>query len=152
MKKAFTLIETVFCISIIILLLSIGIVNIKKIDEYKAKKEFEITATMLLKDLRYAKDQAASSNDIHIVFNKNKNGYYIYSVINCKVKYLKRVNFDKGIYIDSKDSTIPYDRKITFTNAGAIEPCCSITVKDKKNSATITLKPVVFSISYKKDK
>lgn len=151
MKKAFTLIETVFCISIIVILLSIGIVNIKKIDEYKDKKKFEFTATMMLKDLRYAKDQAASSNDIHILFKEN--GYDIYSAINREVKYLKRVNFDKEIYIDRKESTIPDDRKITFTNAGTVEPyCCSITVKDKKNSATITLKPVVFSISYKKDK
>ena len=151
MKKAFTLIETVFCVSIIAILLSIGIVSIKRIDEYKAKKKFEFTATMLLKDLRYAKGQAASSNDIHILFNKN--GYDIYSVINCKSKYLKRVNFDKEIYIDSKESTIPMNGKITFTNAGTVKPYgCSITVKDKKNSATITIKPVIFSISYKKGK
>ena len=84
MKKAFTLIETVFCISIIVILLSIGIVNIKKIDEYKDKKKFEFTATMMLKDLRYAKDQAASSNDIHILFKEN--GYDIYSAINREVK------------------------------------------------------------------
>lgn len=150
MKKGFTLIELICCISIITIISSIALyLPVKKTMKNSA---FRAASNELLFDLKNAKMRAIDHGWMKVRFNDD--GYMIYelSKYDYRDNVIKIVKFENNIIFDRVNSTVPVDQVIAFTQIGRISPYpCTVAIcDDAGNKALITIKVGSFTIDYKR--
>lgn len=144
-KKAFTLIELLCTISI--LLISLSFITFDYISMYN-KKYTNLSIETIISDLQEAKLLAINNAayDIGIYFYLSEDGYnydgYKVQMIGSSNSLIKTRKFKDNLVISRSKSTIPYDGRLIFRANGSVSPyAATIAVydKDTKQYRYITL-------------
>lgn len=144
-KKAFTLIEVLCTISII--LISLSFISIDFLSTYN-KKYVELSVETIVSDLQEAKLLAINNAayDIGVYFYLSEDGYnyngYKVQMIGSNNSLIKTRKFNDNLVISRSKSTIPYDGRLIFRANGSVSPYAAtiaIYDKDKEQYRYITL-------------
>jgi prepilin-type N-terminal cleavage/methylation domain-containing protein len=147
MKKAFTLVELLVIMAIMVILLSITFPMFSSFKRSMDYKKFEGASMELLEDMRYAKVRALTNGEVQMTFAED--GYYLTDTFE-RYTY-KKVSFSDGISIDFINSTIPDTKVLKFTCSGSVSPyACTVVINDSQgHTSTISIKVATFTVDFK---
>lgn len=138
MKKAFTLIELIVSISIMLIIISIGLFSLGSSKYYKARKDLD----RIVMDIRYTRNLALANNASAYFKLRNDNRYEIACGDIREVE-----SYSEDLYL-SKDSII--DLQFTRNGASSKDTAQTIYFRIKDKLYEITIEPVTGKVNLKK--
>ncbi|RVU54964.1 prepilin-type N-terminal cleavage/methylation domain-containing protein [Anaerosphaera multitolerans] len=147
MKKAFTLIEIIIVISILLILLSIGVFSSAMVEDFKIREDVKL----IHRDLKNARNLAISKKDNSKVKFNNENSYTIIcGDISENREYSEKIK----IKFKRKDGNIETTRTVEFTKRGvsAYGSSGTIELSTPKKIYEITIEPVTGKVNLKDEK
>lgn len=138
MKKAFTLIELIVSISIMLIIISIGLFSLGSSKYYKARKDLD----RIVMDIRYTRNLALANNASAYFKLRNDNRY---EIVCGDIREVE--SYSKDLYL-SKDSII--DLQFTRNGASSKDTAQTIYFRIKDKLYEITIEPVTGKVNLKK--
>lgn len=138
MKKAFTLIELIVSISIMLIIISIGLFSLGSLKYYKARKDLD----RIVMDIRYTRNLALANNASAYFKLRNDNRY---EVVCGDIREVE--SYSEDLYL-SKDSII--DLQFTRNGASSKDTAQTIYFRIKDKLYEITIEPVTGKVNLKK--
>lgn len=138
MKKAFTLIELIISISIILIIISIGIFSLGSSRYYKARKDLDKIAM----DIRYTRNLALANNASAYFKLRNDNRY---EIVCGNIRELE--SYSEDLYLVS-DNII--DLQFNRSGASSKDTAQTIYFRIKDKSYELTIEPVTGKVNLKK--
>lgn len=138
MKKAFTLIELIVSISIMLIIISIGLFSLGSSKYYKARKDLD----RIVMDIRYTGNLALANNASAYFKLRNDNRY---EIVCGDIREVE--SYSEDLYL-SKDSII--DLQFTRNGASSKDTAQTIYFRIKDKLYEITIEPVTGKVNLKK--